>query len=443
MTVRPTFTGSAAVPVNLTLAISPSVTSQASPGAQVITATPTGGTGAVTYAWTATYSDGSSAAALMSGSGATRTLTTTTPGQVVQVSVVATDSGSPTAQTATAAATLSVAAAAAPTLTAPSRQTKTYIGSESVTFPASTAYGTPSYSATLSKPTGSTATLSGSGLGPYTFSSDMMGAYVVTLTVTDGVGNTAKATGIVSVEVAGSVWSTTADVDFAAMSTASASRTTAGTSTFTAGSYTASLVVGSSVTSAQGGVGASGLYATLTTGTGNVQVTIPVSVTSTKKTLIMYKVTAPTLTGTVASARVCLSTDASVTVGTQVLPTIFKNNASSGYDVSGTMRLSGTGQGNTAILTGTANPGTVIVAVQMEGRQILYTAFDQDAYPTPDQLNSSQWFPIKVLSKSDTVADNYALWFGSTVYVGIEIGAAPGSIYIPGARVLEAAVVMG
>lgn len=97
-------------PTDLTISLSTGTTvAQASPGEQVITATPTGGTGTKTYAWTATYiNSGSSAAALLSAStGNPVTLTTTTAGQQVQVVCAATDSGSP-AQIAVAAVAVAV-----------------------------------------------------------------------------------------------------------------------------------------------------------------------------------------------------------------------------------------------------------------------------------------------------------------------------------------------
>ncbi len=95
---------------NLTISLSTGATvAQASPGAQVITATPTGGTGSKTYAWSATYIDsGADAVALLSAStGNPVTLTTTTAGQQVQVVCTATDGGSP-AQTAVAAVAVAV-----------------------------------------------------------------------------------------------------------------------------------------------------------------------------------------------------------------------------------------------------------------------------------------------------------------------------------------------
>jgi hypothetical protein len=103
-------TGGGAGADNLTISLSTGATvAQASPGAQVITATPTGGTGSKTYAWGAIYiNSGADAVALLSAStGNPVTLTTTTAGQQVQVVCTATDGGSP-AQTAVAAVAVAV-----------------------------------------------------------------------------------------------------------------------------------------------------------------------------------------------------------------------------------------------------------------------------------------------------------------------------------------------
>lgn len=439
MEVGVNFTRGAAtalIPPNLVASISPATTSQATPGAVVLTGSATGGTGAQTWAWSAKYADGSSAdGALSALVGSPVTLTTTTPGQSVRVVATATDAAG---QTSAASAMVAVEQPAAPTLSGPARQTQTYVGAASVTFTGASGYGALSYSATLSKPSGSAATLSGSGLGPYTFTTDAIGAYTVTLTLTDALGRTAAATGIVSTEVQGSIWSTTADIDFTAVTPAS--RTTDGT--FSVGAYTATFTRGTSNTGS-GGVGASGLFCTVATGTANAQTVVAVPVTSSKRTLILMKVTAPTLSGNVASARACISNAASVTTGTQILPVIFKNNSGGGFDVTTVERLSGTAQGTRTLFTNTSNPGTVIVAFQLETRHCYYTAFDQDTYPTPDQLNTGQWFPMKSLSLVDTTPDDYILWFGSTVYVGVEMGAAPGSMYTTGVRVLESTPGMG
>lgn len=95
---------------DLTVSLSTGATvSQSVPGAQAITATPTGGTGSKSYAWSATYiNSGADAASLLSAStGNPVTLTTTAAGQQVQVVCTATDSGSP-AQVATTAVAVAV-----------------------------------------------------------------------------------------------------------------------------------------------------------------------------------------------------------------------------------------------------------------------------------------------------------------------------------------------
>lgn len=86
-------------PADLSVALTPETTLQNAPGAVVLTAVTSGGTAPITLSWAALFSNGTSAAALLSGSGSTRTLTTTAYGQAVIVTVTATDSGAP-AQTA-------------------------------------------------------------------------------------------------------------------------------------------------------------------------------------------------------------------------------------------------------------------------------------------------------------------------------------------------------
>ena len=77
---------------DLSVALTPETTLQNGPGAVLLTAVTSGGTAPISLTWDALFSDGTSAAALLSGSGSTRTLTTTTYGQAVIVTVTATDS---------------------------------------------------------------------------------------------------------------------------------------------------------------------------------------------------------------------------------------------------------------------------------------------------------------------------------------------------------------
>ena len=84
-----TVTESSGSASNLTVSLSTGATaSQSSPGAQAITATPSGGTPGYTYAWTAKYQDGRSANSLISNAAiANPTLTTTAYAQRVIATV--------------------------------------------------------------------------------------------------------------------------------------------------------------------------------------------------------------------------------------------------------------------------------------------------------------------------------------------------------------------
>lgn len=446
MTVRPTFTGPAAVPVNLTLALSPATTSQASPGAQVLTATPTGGTGSIaSYTWTATYvSDGSSAAALLSGSGATRTITTTAPGQVVQVSVVATDSGSPTAQTASAVATVAVARAAAATLTAPSKQTQSAPGAATVTFPASTGYGTLSYSASFDKPAGSAATLSGSGLGPYSFTTDIEGPYTVTLTVTDTdpvtstVLSTAQATGIVSLVSTGAIWTLVADEDFTTYT--AGSRSGNGTLALVKDAttrYTATLNVSSGTWSA--GIDAGGLFITTASAAANGCFTFPVTISGTEWYAVQWLMDIPTLSGTSVTARAALQSSTSVASGTEFHPLIVNNNAGGGIDLKANLRLSGVGQTIGVFQTNGSNPGRVCVSCVCKDGQIYFTVHDSDTLIEMAELNSSiiGGTPLGP-ARNDTSSNAPSRWIASPVNIGLCLQTAAGTVGLRRVRVFSA-----
>jgi hypothetical protein len=446
VTVRPTFTGPAAVPVNLTLALTPATTSQASPGAQVLTATPTGGTGSIaSYSWTATYvADGTSAAALLSGSGATRTITTTAPGQVVQVSVVATDSGSPTAQTAPAVATVAVARAAAATLTAPTKQTQSAPGAATVTFPASTGYGTLSYSATFDKPSGSAATLSGSGLGPYSFTTDVEGPYTVTLTVTDTdpvtstVLSTAQATGIVSLVAVGAIWTLVADEDFTTYT--AGSRSGNGTLALVKDAttrYTATLNVSSGTWSA--GIDAGGLFITTAGSSANGCFTFPVTISGTEWYAVQWLMDIPTLSGTSVTARATLQSGTAVSSGTEFHPLIVNNNAGGGIDLKANLRLSGVAQTAGVYQTNGSNPGRVCVTCVAKDGQIYFTAHDSDDFLEMAELNDDiiGGTPLGP-ARNDTSSNAPSRWIPSPVNIGLCLQTAAGSVGLRRVRVFSA-----
>lgn len=431
--LRPTLTGPAAVPPNLVASISPATTSQSTPGAVVLTASATGGTGAQTWAWAATYADGTSAAALLSGSGASRTLTTTTPGQSVRVVATATDAAG---QTSAASAMVAVAQPSAPTLTGPSASTVDAPGSASVTFTGATGYGALSYSATLSKPSGSAATLSGSGLGAYTFTTDVEGAYAVTLTQTDALGRTAAATGIVSLVSAGSIWTQFFSEDFTTYD--AASRSGNGTLALQKAGvtqYTGTLNLTSGTGSA--GIDASGMFITIATGTGQACFTITPTVDTSKWWAFQWLMDIPTLTGTVVGCGPTLNSTTTANSGTEIFPLIVRNNASSGYDLSTAIKLSGVGQGTTNFATGLANPGRVCATLVMRGRLAHMLVHDSDTFIPMEDIDDSPISAALEISSSDTTPNTFAPWI-SAPKVGVRIGAAAGTARILALRILSA-----
>lgn len=292
MTVRPTFTGPAAVPANLSATLSPATTAQSAPGGQVLTASATGGTGAVSWAWVATYSDGSSADGLLSGSGASRTLTTTAYRQVVAVTATATDSGGANVQSASASAVVSVGAAPALVSGGDLAATQLSAGttSQAFTFAAPTGGVAPitntltiaslTGAPTLSTYSGRTATING-----------MTDEEVVqvTLTSTDALGQVVTATGVWGVDVVASYTPPTPEtvvdeIDFRTIGSASAS---GGATTVVGGRSLLTTVVSSATgtTLTVDGNGATIASTDPTVGRGYaLTVSMPLAVTSFGKT---------------------------------------------------------------------------------------------------------------------------------------------------------------
>ncbi len=194
--------------VNLDLADSPLVWSNPDPTVQSAAAlashtfdAPTGGAGGNSYSATLVKKPtGSSASLSGSGLGA-YTFTSDVPG-VYEVRNVVTDSRGIT-QASTWVVSLKPPQIA---WTMPASQTKTSIGAESITFnAASGGTGTLTYSdaAFAEKPVGSAASLSGSGVGPYSFTTDNAGNYIVKVKVTDEQGVTEWMFGTLTLDLTG------------------------------------------------------------------------------------------------------------------------------------------------------------------------------------------------------------------------------------------------
>jgi len=191
-------------PSNLTAQISPTNASQASPAGQLFTVTPSGGVAPYSYAWSATFTDGTNANAYLSALvGASVTLTSTNYRQSFRVACVVTDS-SPSAQTANVAAVVSVGEP--PALVAPTNLSPTQLVSGTTSAPftfGNASAGAPPYTytmivqsstgaATLTAYTGQSATIQGLTDGA---------TAQVTIQALDSLGQTATATYVVGVGV--------------------------------------------------------------------------------------------------------------------------------------------------------------------------------------------------------------------------------------------------
>lgn len=205
--------------VNLDLADSPLVWSNPDPTTQNAAAlashtfdAPTGGTGGYSYSASLVKKPtGSSATLSGSGLGA-YSFTTDVPG-VYEVRNTVTDSRGIT-QSSTWVVNLKPPQIA---WTMPASQLKTSAGAEGITFnAASGGTGTLTYSdaAFAEKPGGSAATLSGSGVGPYSFTTDNAGNYIVKLKVTDEQGVTEWMFAVLTLDLTGAAtWTTLVDIE--------------------------------------------------------------------------------------------------------------------------------------------------------------------------------------------------------------------------------------
>lgn len=425
------------VPADLVASMSPATTSQASPGAVVLTASSTGGVGTVSWAWSAKYADGSSAAALLSALvGSPVTLTTTTPGQSVRVVATATDAAG---QTSSASALVAVAQPAAPTLSGPAPSAIDAPGSASVTFTGASGYGALSYSATLSAPAGSAATLSGSGLGAYTFTTDVEGAYAVTLTLTDALGRTAAATGIVSLVSAGALWTQFFLEDFDTYDAASRSGNgtlalqKAGVTQYTG---TLSITAG---TTGSAGIDANGMFLTQASGTGQAFFSIAPTIDTTKWLAFQWLIDWPTISGTSVTTRAAAKSITGVASGTEVYPAILANDTIAGkVDIRCLMSLggvSGTAGNHADSITA---PSRVCVTLVIRGGQSLSLVHDSSTFVPMQDIDDSPYGAAIELDKADTSASNgYALMF-TPINVGIQHGSGTGTMRVRSMRGLYA-----
>jgi hypothetical protein len=262
---------SVVAPSNLTAQISPESASQTNPGGQLFTVTPSGGVTAYSYAWSATFTDGTDANAYLSALvGAAVTLTSTNYRQSFRIACVVSDN-SPNPQIANLAAVLSVGEP--PALVAPTDLTPTQLANGTTSTPftfGDASAGAPPYTyamivqsstggVTLSTYTGQSATIQGL--------TDSATAQV-TIQATDSLGQTADATYVVGVGVVpvfneNALWNYIGGTDLRTIG--SGSRSGAGTLTVGGITFTVAPIVGAPTGQALN-VSASGVRLSQTSG---------------------------------------------------------------------------------------------------------------------------------------------------------------------------------
>ena len=185
----------------------------------------------------------------------------------------------------------------------PTPQVTSTAGTGSVTFTTATG-GTGTLTlgtATLSKPVDSSATISGSGYGAYTFTMDLPGTYSVSLSVEDELGISVIATGLVTYTPLGPTWSVLETLDFASCDNLTATSgstfalTVSGVAYKTLNIYTSGSLASPTWTCTNG----SGIKVSQGASTGELFFDwVPPTPTAGKKVLAQFVVGTPTYTGT-------------------------------------------------------------------------------------------------------------------------------------------------
>jgi hypothetical protein len=258
---------------DLTASISPTSASQTAPGGQVLTVTPTGGSGSYTYAWTATQTDGADANSNLSAlTGNPVTLTPTTYGQSFRVQCVVTDVNVPS-QSATTGAVVSVGQP--PALVAPtslmSMQLPMGTTTNAFTF-GDASNGAPPYSYVMIVESSSGLVTLDTYVGQ---SATMLGltdatTVQVTIQVVDSFGQTADATYVVGVGVApvfneNALWNLIGGTDLRTIGSGSRS----GTGTLTVGGIVFTVVSAAGTPAGQAlAISTSGAVISQTSGLG-------------------------------------------------------------------------------------------------------------------------------------------------------------------------------
>lgn len=409
--------------------------------------TATGGSGSYTNALTLTKPAGS-VAALSASTGLVTTITGMTNGEAYAVTCTSTDADAGSAATCNSGPALVRVATPTIAFSNPVAQAATAAGAASVTFTAATGgTGTLTYgTATLSVPSGSAATLSGSGLGPFTFTTDVPGAYGVTQSVTDTLGVSAQATGVVAYAPVGPTWSVVgALINWTLCTTAS--RSSAGTLAIYEqdGTTLKATITAAATGSPTGVVGCTngvGLYSTYTSGAGSLWAVAPIGTPSSasKKIAVQSIVDVSTLS---ALERAVGASNTLAPVGNTQNFVMFDKPAAN-YRATVTNRVSNVNATVVALSQASSFGTYLCVTVINDGKQqsvYVNTATSTTDFTPMDALTGgTNIVPRYDSSALGTTPATYSRTY-SSVYQAVyaySAGGATGTAIVTASRLLEA-----
>ena len=383
--------------------------------------TPTGGSGSYTNALTLTKPSGS-AAALSASTGLVTTITGMANGEAYAVTCASTDADAGSAATCNSGPALVRVATPTIAFSNPVPQSSATAGLATVNFvPATGGTGTLTYgTATLSVPVGSLATLSGSGTGPFTFTTDVTGAYGVTQSVTDDLGVSAQATGIVAYAPVGPTWETLGDYNFVTCDTASIS--SAGAFNITRGGVavvTATAYVAAPVTTPTWGItNGTGAYLSQAGGGGETFLSITTPTFAATKRVAFQFLSAPQVyTGSNDSKVLArISNGNNFNTGSTRSIIVFQYKSAGIYYLVQDYHVGATPAQNALRTSATDMTGLVCVTLIMDGMQVwLYIHTGLSDYQPMDSLDSGSPI-IKTWSLAQNPGGNFVRAFEPTYF---------------------------
>lgn len=408
--------------------------------------TPTGGSGSYTNALTLTKPSGS-VAALSASTGLVTTITGMANGEAYAVTCTSTDADAGSAATCNSGPALVRVATPTIAFSNPVPQSSATAGLATVNFvPATGGTGTLTYgTATLSVPVGSLATLSGSGTGPFTFTTDTPGAYGVTQSVTDTLGVSAQATGIVSYAPAGATWTTMETYDWTLVDSTSTSAagsialTVGGVAYKTLTTYTSGPVT-SPVWQAVNG---SGIRVSYSAGGGEVWFDFLASVpsSSTQKIMAQWIVGVPGYSSAGSIDVLGRITDAASWNGGAALSSLVYAVKPANYQMKTDFHSASTPSEATVRDSATDITWPACVTIIEDGYQIVLMVHQNCTdFVNPDSVGTGAVFTAYQY-KDQRPSANYARWIttGGTIRVAMgHLDVAATSCYWRKTRVLQA-----